>query len=67
MKRATVPNVVMRPSSDARRAAEARADALLAEIADDELDALATSLARLLLSAARNRRRQEGEPVEAAS
>jgi len=42
--------------------AEARADALLAQIADDELDALAITLARLLLSAARNR----GKPQRAA-
>lgn len=35
--------------------AEARADALLAQIADDELDAFAIALSRVLLSAVRNR------------
>ena len=40
-----------RPLTDA----ELRADAILAEIPDDELDALARTLARVLLSAARNR------------
>jgi hypothetical protein len=37
--------------------AEARADALLSQIPDDEMDAFARAVARVLLSAARNRER----------
>ena len=44
-----------RKTDDALSPSEARASAILALISDDELDALAVPLARLLLSAAKRR------------
>lgn len=49
---------VARTASAPRSAAEIRADALVAQLADDELDQLAMALARLLLSAAARRAEQ---------